>query len=164
MHTCTGVGILMCFSNRYYCIFWGLKTTYQNSYCWSDLEVLTRSVVLTQPPCSGALTTSAQGCTGEKCCLQKSLDSPFPQPSPCPWPDISSREGTFQFFCHLYLVAQACGCLSYCRQEILSPEINLTANDTYLQRDSAAILPESMSMGQCLHRSILARTWKPVIL
>lgn len=48
------------------------------------------------------------------------------------------------------------------QQEILSAEINLTANAAYTQlvilQVNAAILPASVSMAQCLHTSILART------
>lgn len=74
-----------------YYIFWGIKIMYQNSCCWSDLEILTGFVVLTQPPCSRCPHYLNPGMhRGE--ILPQAWTAHSPQPSLSLLADVSSRE------------------------------------------------------------------------
>lgn len=136
-----------------------IEIVYQNSHCYLCLEILTSVLVL----CSRS---------PQRRCPARHVVGMLPQAwathSRRPWPglssDVSSGEAgpTFQLFCHPSRVTQACGQLSSCRQEMLPPEINLTANDAHIQnvvqQANSASLAESTSAKQRLDRLVLART------
>lgn len=141
--------------------------TYQASHCWLDLGILARFVVLTHPQAQVPSPLCPGMHRGEM--LPQACTAQSPLPSPSLLPDMAvERWGHFLAFLSPLLGDTSLWMSFILQQEILSAEINLTANAAYTQlvilQVNAAILPVRMSMALCLHTSILASTWKVVTL